>query len=344
MKDQQVAIQKKRKGSHLDVVLNQPVEPFPSSFDQYRIPYTALPEINYSDVDTTCSFLGRHLHLPFMISSMTGGITKGQAINIQLAQAAETCKVAMALGSMRILLDRPDLATTFQIRKYCPSVPLVANLGLVQLNHGIGADEINKLLDLVEADAIFLHINPLQEAIQSEGDTNFEQLIPKLAKLINKINKPVLVKEVGTGLDLKTIKRLAEIGVKWFDVSGQGGTNWALVEGARRNDKLGSIFQEVGIPTDEALIAATQVKGINLIAGGGIRNGLHIFKALALGANLTTAARPVLLSAIKDTESAIKYIDQLKHELQIAMFVTGCKNFEKIKQIQLKKIILSNLL
>lgn len=327
-----------RKLDHIRIVLEENVEPLRSSFDNYRLPYKSLPEIDMAKIDTGAEFLGRKLSFPFIISSMTGGPEKGIIINRNLAEAAEKAGVALGLGSMRVIIRKPESLESFNVRKYCPSVPLLANMGLVQLNYGYGADEINRIIDAVEADGIFLHVNPLQEAIQPEGDTNFETLLPKLEKVIRKIKKPVIVKEVGTGIDAATASKLYDIGVQWIDVSGSGGTSWAWVEGYRRTDTLGDIFRAEGIPTAEALLAASKINGLKLIAGGGIRNGIHIAKALALGASLATAAKPLLEPALKDAESCYKLLEGLKHELTIAMFCTGSRTIKKMQRVKLLKL------
>ncbi len=211
-------------------------------------------------------------------------------------------------------------------------------MGIVQLNYGYGVDEINKIIDSVNADGVFLHVNHLQEAIQPEGDTNFKDLIPKIEKILPKIKKKVVVKEVGHGFDYESAKRLYDIGIEWIDVAGLGGTSWAWVEAYRREDNIGHLFNAQGIPTDESLIECSKVKGLNLIAGGGVRNGLHIAKSIALGAKLATAPKTLLEPALDSTESCIKELNKFKKELEIAMFSSGVKDLEELSKIELKKI------
>jgi len=325
-----------RKLDHIKIVREKDIEPLPSSFDKYAFPYVALPELDLADIDTTIEFFRRTLSFPFIISSITGGPEKGHKINVNLAKAAEHAKVALGLGSMRIMIEKPELTKSFKVRKYCPSIPLFANLGIVQLNYGFGEDEVNKLVDTIEADGIFLHVNHLHEAVQPEGDTNFQGLIKKLEKLIPKVHVPIIIKEVGHGIDKKTAKKLHNIGIKWIDVSGTGGSSWALIENYRSSDNVGEVFKAVGIPTDKALIDAKSIKGLNLIAGGGIRNGLHIAKSIALGAKLATAAKPLLKPALeKDEKACIEILERLKKELGIAMFCAGVQSLPELSKIKL---------
>lgn len=327
---------KDRKLEHIKIVLEENVEPLPSSFDEYKLPYVALPEIDMSEIDTAIEFFGKQLSFPFIISSMTGGPDKGLTINRNLAEAAEEVGVALGLGSMRVIIRKPESIDSFNVRKYCPSVPLFANVGLVQLNYGFGADEVNRIIDSVEADGIFFHVNPLQEAVQPEGDTNFKDLIPKLEKLISKVNKPIIIKEVGTGIDRETAKRLADIGIEWIDVSGTGGTSWAWVEGYRRQDNLGHLFKAEGISTTDALVSSRDIPGLNLIAGGGVRSGIDMAKGIALGARLATAAKPLLSCALESTEACIDVLENLKREFIVAMFAVGAQNLSDLAKVELQ--------
>ncbi|HEX9804650.1 MAG TPA: type 2 isopentenyl-diphosphate Delta-isomerase, partial [Candidatus Dojkabacteria bacterium] len=275
------------------------------------------------------------LSFPFLISSMTGGPEKAATINKNLAIAAQETKVALALGSMRVIIRHPESKTSFDIRRDCPDIPLFANLGMIQLNYGFGLDEIKEIVDTIEADGIFLHVNHLQEAIQPEGDTDYKYLLEKLAKIIDDIPVPVLIKEVGAGIDYETAKSLSDIGVKWIDVSGLGGTSWSWVEGYRRDDDLGDVFKAVGIPTDECIQQCKDIPELNLIAGGGIRTGLDIAKSIALGAKIATAAKPLLAPALESPEASINALEKLKKQLEIAMFSAGIGNINGLEQAEL---------
>lgn len=327
-----------RKIQHLKIVLEENVEPVLSPFKKYRLEYKALPEIDKSEISTEITFLGKKLSFPFLIGSMTGGAEKAKDINKNLAIAAEKAKVAIALGSMRAILKDPSTFSSFDVRKLCPSVPLLANMGLVQLNYGYGAKEINKLIDLIDADGIFLHINHLQEAIQPEGDTNFKDLILKLEKILPEIKKPVFIKEVGSGIDFETAKRLSEIGIQWIDVAGLGGTSWTSVESFRRNDKIGFTFEEMGIETTEALIQSSKIKGLNLISSGGVRSGLDMAKSIALGAKLVSCAKPLLKPALESSDAVYEEILKFKKEFEIAMFVVGAKDLKALAKTKITKI------
>lgn len=328
-----------RKLEHIEIVRKKKVEPLPSSFDSYRLPYSALPDIDLKKINTSTKMLDWKLSFPFMISSMTGGPHAAKVINQNLAIAAETCKVPLALGSMRVTLRKPESIKSFFVKHLCPSIPLFANLGLVQLNYGCGADEINKIIDCINADGIFLHINPLQEAIQPEGDTNFKDLLKKLEKIVPKVTKPILIKEVGNGLSRDNVQNLKDIGIAWIDVAGMGGTNWPWIEGYRRQDDLGELFNDLGIPTAQCIEESANIKDVNLIAGGGIRNGKHIAIAIALGAKLTAAAKPLLEAALESPEACVNIINKFKQELEIAMFATGSGNIEELRKLDVVRKI-----
>lgn len=327
-----------RKKQHVEIIKKNPVEPFDSSFDYFRLPYRAIPEIDMGKITTEVKFWNKSLSFPFLISSMTGGEKYGKQINTNIAIAAESEKIAIGLGSMRILDRHPEALPTFDVKRYCPSIPLFANIGIVQLNYGFDYDKIQRLVDMIKADGIFFHINHLQEAIQPEGDTNFESLIPKLEKVIKKLKIPVIAKETGHGIDKGSAYRLKEIGINWIDVSGTGGTSWAWVESYRsRQTNFGQIFKYEGISTAECLLNLNNLD-LNLIAGGGIRNGLHVAKSIAMGAQLATAAKPFMDAALESETAVIELLKKYKKELVVAMFSSGSANIESLKNCNVEKI------
>nr|CCC92918.1 putative isopentenyl-diphosphate delta-isomerase [Trypanosoma congolense IL3000] len=336
------AVVQSRKKDHISICLNKNVEPYkhgPSIWEKYLIPYTALPEINMSDIDTRCSFMGWKLSFPLIVSSMTGGEAYGRKINVNLAKACEAEGIPFGVGSMRIVNRYPTAVHTFDVKKYCPTVAMFANIGLVQLNYGFGAAEVNHLIDCVKADGLFIHLNHTQEACQPEGDTNFEKLVEKLKALLPHIKVPVVIKGVGHGIDYESVVALQRAGIRYVDVSGCGGTSWAWIEGRRHpykveEENLGFIFRNVGITTDQCLLECAPLtkKGeLHLIAGGGIRTGLDIAKVLMMGAECATAAMPFLKAALEGPEAVRKVIQRLRRELIVAMFACGVKDIESLR-------------
>ncbi|RNF00856.1 isopentenyl-diphosphate delta-isomerase [Trypanosoma rangeli] len=335
-------IVRKRKKDHIDICLHKDVEPYSSGksiWAMYRIPYTALPEIKMSKIDTRCKFMQWTLSFPFIISSMTGGEEHGRIINENLAKACEAEGIAFGLGSMRIVNRYASAIYTFDVKKFCPSAPMFANIGLVQLNYGFGVKEVNRLIKCVNADGLFIHLNHTQEACQPEGDTNFESLLVKLEALLPHITVPVVVKGVGHGIDRKSVIALQKVGVKYIDVSGCGGTSWAWIEGRRQRDvpeeeTMGYLFRDVGITTDRALqecASLTRSGNLHLIAGGGIRNGLDIAKSLMMGAECATAAIPFLKAALESPEKVRAMIQKFKKELIVAMFACGVSTIDELR-------------
>ncbi|KAF5224112.1 isopentenyl-diphosphate delta-isomerase (type II) [Trypanosoma cruzi] len=339
-------IVRRRKKDHIDICLHKVVEPYkngPSIWEKYKIPYTALPEISMGKIDTRCEFMGWTLSFPLIISSMTGGEEHGRIINENLAKACEAEGIPFGLGSMRIVNRYAVAIHTFDVKKFCPSVPMFANIGLVQLNYGFGVKEVNNLIKCVNADGLFIHLNHTQEACQPEGDTNFESLLHKLQELLPHIKVPVIVKGVGHGIEKRSVMALQRVGVKYIDVSGCGGTSWAWIEGWRHPDlpddqNLGYIFRDVGITTDRSLqecAPLTQASDLRLIAGGGIRTGLDIAKSLMMGAECATAALPFLKAALESPERVRGVIQRFKKELIVAMFACGASTIEELRKMSL---------
>jgi isopentenyl-diphosphate delta-isomerase len=328
-----------RKKEHIDVCLKHNVsfDSISSGFDNYRFVHNALPELNLDEVNTKTRFLDKELSAPIIISSMTGGSSISKKINENLAKAANKLNIALALGSQRAAIEQPELRNTFDVRKFTKNIPVLANLGAVQLNYDMDIDGCRKAVEMINADALILHLNPLQEALQN-SDTNFKGLLPKIKEVVRKLNVPVIVKEVGFGISLNVAKRLEKIGVKTIDVAGSGGTNFAKIESIITNDPKGKSFYDWGIPTSNLIQGISKNTNLNIIAGGGIRNGVDIAKAIALGADLVSIGLPLLKPATKSADEVEKALNQMVGELRIAMFSVGAENLDELKKIKLVKV------
>ena len=327
-----------RKSEHLRVCIEEDVEfqQLTSGLEKYRFTHCCLPELDRSDIELGTTFLGKSLKAPILISSMTGGTELAHLVNTRLAMVAQRYGLAMGVGSQRIALEQPELAPTFAVRSLAPDILLLANLGAVQLNYGCGLEECLKLVDLLEADALILHLNPLQEWVQSKGDKNFKGLIDKIALICSKLPVPVIAKEVGNGISSMMAQRLIEAGVAAIDVAGAGGTSWAKVESQRAKDPkqrhLGQVFADWGLPTAECITAIRTLNStIPLIASGGLKNGLDLAKSIALGADLGGLARPFLVAAIESEAAVDELVKFLIAELEIVLFCTGNPNLSALK-------------
>jgi isopentenyl-diphosphate delta-isomerase len=338
-------LRQKRKKDHLRFALSDISQIGETGFSSYRFIHNALPEANFDGIDTSTTFLGKRVNYPFFISCMTGGVEKGGEINENLAKAAQKYKIPMGVGSQRIAIEHKGLEKLFKVRQYAPDIPLMANIGLVQLNYGYGWREFQRCVDMIGADALVVHINPIQEIIQPEGDRNWDKLLLKLAKVVKKLNVPVIAKEVGFGLSFDVVKRLYSVGVRIFDTAGWGGTNWALVEGFRgkADRNLGELFSGWGIPTTDVIVGAkeftdsTEEKTM-ILGSGGVRSGLDMAKALSLGADLAGVAAPFARAAIVSTKAVEKLIEKYSMELKVSMFGVGAKNISELKKTKLIKI------
>jgi len=315
-----------RKRKHLQACLEGDVafQKTTTGLERFRLRYQALAGLALSEVDLTTPFLGKVLQAPFLIGAMTGGEENGERINLALAEAAEALGVGMMLGSGRILLERLEALPSFRVRRVAPKVLLIANLGLAQLRR-YGRDDLIRLVELLEADALALHVNPLQEAVQ-RGDTDFSGLLDRLAGLLP-LPFPVLIKEVGHGLSREAALALRGLPLAAVDVAGAGGTSWARVEewvrfGEVRHPEL----CEIGIPTAQAILEVREVlPDIPLIASGGVYTGTDAVKALALGADLVAVARPLLRPALEGKEAVARWIGDYLGEMRMALFAIGAR-------------------
>jgi isopentenyl-diphosphate delta-isomerase len=323
------AATEQRKSRHLDICLEEDVSSsLDSGFRGVRLRHEALPECALEDVDVTARFLGHTLRAPILISSMTGGTERAASVNRNLAAAAERAGVALALGSQRAAVEDPALVATYSVREVAPRVLLFANLGAVQLNYGLGADDAKRAVEAIGANGLYLHFNPLQEALQPRGDTNFRDLLSKIAGLVRALDVPVLAKGVGSGISPATARRLIEVGVAAIDIAGAGGTSWARVEGRRsgdaRREALAETFGGWGYSTVEATRAVrAALPGVPLVSSGGVRSGVDVAKALALGADLAGVALPLLEPATRSAEAVEEELELIVTGLRIAAFASG---------------------
>lgn len=311
-----------RKRDHLKICNVEEVESGNPGFDEFDILTKSLPELDYTEIDTKVTFLGKKLEFPLILEAMTGGTKKAKRINKAVAKVASEFGIGMGVGSQRAAIEDSSLESTYVVRDVAPDILLIANLGAVQLNYGYSTKECKKAVDMISADALALHLNPLQEVCQPEGDTNFKGLIPKVNKVATKLKVPVIAKEVGMGLDLETAKKLK---VDAYDCGGWGGTSWSLVESYRNRSypEIGITYSQVGIPTAECIVSLSRLNK-PLIGSGGVRDGLDAAKAICLGADVAGVSLPVLHAYMDGKEKGLKeYISLFIREFKAAMFITG---------------------
>lgn len=322
-----------RKRRHLEVCLTEDVDfqTRTTGLEDVELPYHALPDRSLADVDLTTSLLGRRLRAPLLIGAMTGGETLGRQINRSLAEAAQRCGVGFMLGSQRIMLEHPETRPTFLVRDLAPDVLLVGNLGIGQIAGGYGADEAREAVEVAGADALAVHCNPLQEAVQG-GDTDLRGARDLLAAVVDEVPFPVVVKEVGHGIGRATARALRGIELGAVDVAGAGGTSWARVEQFVRDGEVTRpALAEIGVPTARALIeVGAELPDIPRIASGGIRTGVDAARAMSLGACAVAVARPLLQPAIEGPDAVVRWIEDFVDELRIALFVMGAGSAEDL--------------
>lgn len=328
-----------RKIQHLEIIrADAETDRSGSHWDDLHLRHRALPEINLAEVDPSLVFMGKPLAFPLLISSMTGGDhDMVRTVNRNLAEAAERCGVAMGVGSQRVMFTHPEARDSFTLRTVAPSALLLANLGAVQLNLGFGLPECRTAVEALGADGLFLHLNPLQEAVQPEGDTVFRGLAEKIGTVVKELGVPVLVKEIGCGLSGPDADLLVAQGVRFLDVAGTGGTSWSRIEHhrtpAENPSDLGILFQDWGIPTPVALqdLAPLRDLGVTLIASGGVRTALDMVKAVVLGASLVGLAKPFLEPALVSADAVVAHIQSLERAFRTAMFLLGARTLRDLQ-------------
>ncbi|MFD3259285.1 type 2 isopentenyl-diphosphate Delta-isomerase [Paenibacillus lentus] len=327
-----------RKTEHIRICLEEQVgaEGVLTGFQKYNFRHNALPELNFDEISLKTSFLGASVRTPLLISSMTGGSELAGVINERLAEIAEHRGWALGVGSVRAAVEREELAATFAVRSKAPTIPIIANLGAVQLNYGFGAEESMRAVDIAGADMLVLHLNGLQEVFQPEGNTAFRGVLARIEELCRKLQVPVGVKEVGWGIDGATAKRLHEAGVAFIDVAGAGGTSWSQVEKFRSADPVRRVaaeaFADWGIPTAECIREVrAAVPDAALIGSGGLNTGVDAAKALALGADLAGFGRALLEPAVHSLEALDAQLERVELELRTAMFGIGAGNIAALR-------------
>ena len=321
-----------RKADHIKINLEEDVRSaLTTGLENYRFIHEALPELDLKRIDTSLNLFGKKLNSPILISSMTGGTAEAETLNLRLAEAAQECGLAMGVGSQRAAIEHSEQASTFQVRRVAPDILLFANIGAVQFNYGYGIDQCRKAVEMIQADALYLHLNPLQEAVQDAGDTNFEGLAKKIEAICTQLEVPVIAKEVGWGISERTAKLLSNCGVSAIDVAGAGGTSWSQVEMHRAPDEftrqLAATFVGWGIPTAESILNVKKaVYDMTIFASGGIKDGLDIAKCIALGATLGGMAGKFLKAAAISTENVIEMMKLTKRQIEVTMFAAGTAN------------------
>ncbi len=327
-----------RKVQHVDIVLNRDVQAHRRvrGFDDVEFYYYALPEMDYAKIDSSVTFFGKKLKSPLLVTGMTGGAAEVTQINKDVAAACQKFGVAMGLGSQRAMLENPALAKTFAVRDAAPDILLLGNIGAYQLKT-YPAAKIERMIEQIDADALAVHLNPLQEVIQPEGDKNWEGVLAAITKLCDRLSVPVLAKEVGAGISGEVAAELEHAGIKAIDVSGVGGTSWSAIEVERKGAAAGETFREWGVRTIDALRECSQRVKVPLIASGGMRSGLDVAKSIRLGATLGGAAYPFIRAQRDGGRLGVeKAMARWVEEVRVAMFLTRSKNLAALKKAKLQ--------
>ncbi|MET1124593.1 MAG: type 2 isopentenyl-diphosphate Delta-isomerase [Archaeoglobaceae archaeon] len=326
----------KRKIEHVEICATQDVESGYTGFEDVVLIHNALPEIDYDEVDASVEFLGKKLSFPFLIASMTGGHPETKVVNANIAEAVERAGIGMGVGSQRAAIEDASLQDTFTIvREKAPNAFVYANIGAPQLLH-YGAEIIDRIVEMVDADAVAVHLNYLQEAIQPEGEPNARGCLQKIREVCEQSRVPVIVKETGAGISREVALKLRDAGVAAVDVGGKGGTSFAVVEafrveGAER--KLGMDFRDWGIPTAFCVVDCSKI--LPTVATGGIRSGVDVAKAVALGAVAASAALPFLKPALESAEKVLEEVERFRRGFVSAMFLTSCRSVGELRKAKI---------
>ncbi len=334
-----------RKVDHIRINLEKDVQ-FPrltTGLERYRFMHQALPELDLAEVDARVELFGKTLQSPLLISSMTGGTPMAQRLNLRLAEAAQEAGIALGVGSQRAAIKNTDLADTYRVRSVAPDILLFANLGAVQFNYGYGVEECRQVVEMIEADALILHFNVLQEAVQPEGDTNFAGLLGRIEQVVRQLDVPVIAKEVGWGFSVQNVRDLANAGVAAIDVAGSGGTSWSEVEYHRApsqfHARVARAFADWGIPTADAVrYARAGAPGLPIMASGGLRDGIDVAKCIALGALIGGMAGPFLKAADESVEAVTELIAETSAQIRVAMLCSGARDISALQHTPLIEV------
>jgi isopentenyl-diphosphate delta-isomerase len=332
----------RRKADHIRINLEENVQ-FPrltTGLEKLRFTHQAIPELDLEKIDTSITVFGKRVSAPLLISSMTGGTEQAKQLNRTLAVAAQAHGIAMGLGSQRAAIENPELAPTFKVRDLAPDILLFANLGAVQLNYGYSVDHCRRAVDMIEADALILHLNVLQEAVQAEGNTQWAGLLKKIERVCYQVGVPVIAKEVGWGISEDAASQLASAGVSAIDVAGSGGTSWSEVEYHRAptsfHAQVARSFADWGIPTAETLMMARRgAPDLPIFASGGLRDGIDVAKCIALGASLCGMAGPLLRAAAESDKALDEALRIIITQLTIAMMSCSAEDIAALGQTPL---------
>jgi len=330
----------RRKDDHLSLCLTGEVRAsLPHSLDAVRLDYDCLPDLDFEEVDLATTLFDRRLAAPLLIGAMTGGSEAGAAINRNLATAARDLGLGMCLGSQRAMIEQPDLAWTYDVRAMAGDLPMViGNLGAIQLNKGVGVPEIRKMMERLPLDALALHLNPLQEAIQPGGDTRWRGLLDRLGDVVGRLDVEVILKEVGAGVSRRSAEKLATLPVAGIDAAGVGGTSWAMVEALRAGDspaaRAGLSLAWFGVDTARSIQNCRAAFGDRVVIGsGGISTGYHMAAALALGADAVAVCQPLLAAAREGPRQVVARLEALLYELKVTMFCTGAADVCALRNV-----------